>query len=101
MTRNHNHNSDPVTHVEALAAKAAERAQRNRDMFPETARIADLFKKVFGADQIRVAYARENGLEVGTPTTRPGDRMLSVKDMVFSQQHGPEPEALLRKRKRR
>lgn len=101
MTDNHNRNNDPVARVEALAAKAAERARRNREMFPETARIIDLFKNTFGADQIRVGYARENGHTIGTPMGFPSERTLTAKDMVFPQQQEPESQAPQRKRKRR
>ncbi len=91
---------DPVARVEALAAKAAERARKNREMFPEITKVVDMFKLAFGADQIRVTYARENGHEVGTPFVLPPDRTIAIKDMAFTTPREPEPSRTPRKRRR-
>lgn len=42
--------------------------ERNRERMPLTAALVDEYRRVFGADQVRVRYASENGFEVGTPS---------------------------------
>lgn len=37
----------------------------NRSAFPETAKVVDLFRQVFGADQVKLVYANEGGNEIG------------------------------------
>lgn len=39
--------------------------ERNRERMPQCAALVDEYRKVFGVDQVRVVYARENGIEVG------------------------------------
>ena len=90
---------DPVARVEALAAKAAERARKNREMFPEMTNVIDMFKRAFGADQVRVIYIRENGHEIGKKLVDPPERTMLIRDMAFST---PEPpKAPTRPRKKR
>lgn len=40
-------------------------AQDNRLLMPECSRIIDDFRNVFGADQVKVTYAAENGIVLG------------------------------------
>lgn len=37
----------------------------NRSAFPETAKIVDMFRQVFGADQVKLVHAQEGGQEIG------------------------------------
>lgn len=45
--------------------------ERNREMFPEFAKVVDEFRAAFGK-KVKVLYAEENGKTLGTPT--PEDR---------------------------
>lgn len=90
---------DPVARVQALAAEAAERACKNREMFPEMTKVIDMFKRAFGADQVRVIYVRENGHEMGTRLVDPPDRTMLIRDMAFSTPEPPRPPPRARKRK--
>jgi hypothetical protein len=91
---------DPVAKIQALAAEAREQARLNRERCPEIARIVDLFKAAFGADQIRVTYVREGNHTRGTPFHLPPDRTIAVADMVFSSPCPNETETLRRSRLR-
>lgn len=42
-----------------------EQAQKNREQFPTVAGVVAQFRDVFGADQVRVTYAEENGRSIG------------------------------------
>ena len=44
-------------------------AARNRRLMPGTAAIVDAFRQVFGPG-VRLRWARENGIEVGTRSPR-------------------------------
>jgi hypothetical protein len=44
--------------------------ERNRERMPLTAALVDEYRRIFGADQVRVRYASENGFEVGTPSEK-------------------------------
>lgn len=91
---------DPVARVEALAAKAAERARQNRERFPEMTKVIDMFKRAFGADQVRVIYVREGDQEMGTRLVDPPERTMFIRDMAFSTPESPEPEVRPRKRRK-
>lgn len=99
MTEADNHN-DPVARVEALAAEAAERARRNREMFPEMSKVVDMFKRAFGADQVRVTYIRENGHELGKRLVEPPERTMLIRDMAFSTPKTPRSKPISSKRRR-
>lgn len=51
--------------VEAMAAKSRSKAEENRRRMPKTAEVVDTFRDAFGADSVRVIWAKENGIEVG------------------------------------
>lgn len=42
--------------------------EKNRERMPQCAALIDEYRRVFGADQVRVRYASENGFEVGKPS---------------------------------
>lgn len=48
-----------------MAANRNKQAADNRLLMPECSRVIDEFRDVFGADQIKVTYASENGIELG------------------------------------
>ena len=91
---------DPVARVEALAAEAAERARKNREQFPEMTKVIDMFKRAFGADQVRVIYVREGDREMGTRLIDPPERTMLIRDMAFSTPEPHEPPTRSRKRRR-
>jgi hypothetical protein len=43
------------------------RRDQNRAKFPAVTRVVDSFRDAFGADQVRVVWAREGGNEIGKP----------------------------------
>ena len=94
-------NNDPVSRVAALAAEAAERARKNREMFPEMSKVVDMFKRAFGADQVRVTYICENGHELGKRLPEPPERTMLIRDMAFSTPKTPKPERASSKRSRK
>ena len=56
----------------------------NRDAFPVTAGIMDEFKQAFGADQVKLVYAIENGREIGNPIPEPAPgRFVTAAQMVI------------------
>jgi len=56
----------------------------NRDAFPATAALIDEFKHAFGADQVRLVWAIENGNEIGKqiPEPLPG-KCVTAAQMVI------------------
>ena len=45
--------------------RMSEQKTSNREQFPETARIVDEFRRVFGADQVGLIWAVEGGKMIG------------------------------------
>ncbi|MHB8252880.1 MAG: hypothetical protein ACYDEV_04130 [Acidiferrobacter sp.] len=90
---------DPVVKAEQLARFAAEKAEKNRQDFPEISRVVDLFKAAFGADQIRVTYAKEGDKEKGAAHRPPVDRMVSAANMAWT--YKPEARSEKRRTKKR
>ena len=45
---------------------------KNREAMPLSAAFVDDMRAAFGADQVIVRYARENGIERGTPSVDAG-----------------------------
>jgi len=75
---------DIVEMLQADRAKAEARAQRNRDQFPGVSAIVDELRTAFGADQVKVRWARESGREVGRPIPFEGtdvDKLIRLDDM--------------------
>lgn len=52
---------------EFFAGAERKAAEANRQAMPVVAGMADQFRKVFGADQMKVVYAEENDRKLGTP----------------------------------
>lgn len=77
--------NDPVTKIQALVEHAQERASRNREDFPQVSAFVEKLKAAFGADQVRVIYAREGGKEQGRKLTFPTDRSLSAAQMTWTK----------------
>ena len=76
--------SDIVEMLRADRAKAEARARRNRDQFPGVTAIVDELRSAFGADQVKVRWASENGREVGKPIPFEGtdvDKLIRLDDM--------------------
>lgn len=59
--------SSPLEKVAAMREQARSRAEENRRRMPTVAAVVDAFKAAFGADQVTVAYASENGITLGQP----------------------------------
>ena len=58
--------SDLIAKVEAMRRKDQDRARENRRRMPTVAEWVDETKEAFGADQVRVGFAQENGITLGT-----------------------------------
>jgi hypothetical protein len=71
----------------ALGSKKDAAAEDNRRSMPIVAAFVDEMKAAFGADQIRVTYAFENGREVGKKDTQEG---FPVSKMLLfpTKKHG-------------
>lgn len=60
--------SAPVAAAAAAARPSRQRSRAiiNRKAMPVIAGVVDAFRRVFGADQVRVIFVEENGLRIGT-----------------------------------
>ncbi len=72
--------SDVVKRVQAMAEKARAKSEENRKKMPAVAAFVDEMKAAFGADQVRVTFASENGVQLGTPDT---ERGIKLSDCVI------------------
>lgn len=82
---------DIVEMLRADRAHAEARAQRNRDQFPGVTAIVDEFRAAFGADQVKVRWACENGREIGKPIPFEGtdvDKLIRLDDMDAKRRRG-------------
>lgn len=60
--------SELIAKVEAMRQKALKKAEDNRRRMPTVAAWVDDAKKHFGADQVKVGFASENGITLGDKT---------------------------------
>lgn len=67
-----------------------ERARRNRELMPVTARIVDRLRSVFGPVVVR--YAREGDLEVGVPYAPDPARTMNGDQWLHYLKTGEAPE---------
>lgn len=88
---------DLLAKVEAMRQASKAKAEENRRAMPEVAAIVDEFKEVFGADQITVTYAEENGRVVGRKSTDVG----YPASKMWLNPTEPEPAAPARVQARR
>lgn len=58
--------SDLVARVEAMAKRAKSKAEENRARMPTVAAWVDDARRAFGADQVRVIWASEGGVTIGS-----------------------------------
>jgi len=75
---------DIVEMLRVDRAQAEAKAQRNRDQFPGVTAIVDELRSAFGADQVKVRWACEDGREVGKPISFEGtdvDKIIRLDDM--------------------
>lgn len=67
--------------VAAMRDQARSRAEENRRRMPTVAAVVDSFKAAFGADQVTVAFANENGITLG----QPGPAGVRISETVVGQ----------------